>query len=279
MLFSYRITCLVNNDVAFSSPVLGEHGLAFFVETPAGNILFDTGKSGEVLAHNLAVLDLSLKEVRHVVLSHGHFDHTGGLPYLLSLPQRFEVIGSEHLFGMKFSTRNDSLRYIGIPISRSLLEASANLILTESETEILPNVFVTGKIPMRAGFEQGDQALVIKEDDQISPDLVEDDRSMVLALPDSLIVILGCCHAGIINTLRYVQETFRKPIYAVMGGSHLKPASDQRLQATIQSLKDEFASIQQYRFGHCTGFKALYALKSAFGEKVMPLLAGETLEF
>ncbi len=279
MTTTYRITCLINNDVAFDSRVWGEHGLSFLIESSEGKVLFDTGQSGEALAHNLAVLNLSLQDVNDVVLSHGHYDHTGGLPYLLTLPKRFNIIASEHVFEPKFSTRYNPLRYIGLPVSRQMLETSANLILSEEQVQVLPNVFVTGNIPLQSEFEQGDKPLVLLENGKTKPDPVADDRAMVLALSDSLIVLLGCCHAGIINTLRYVQNTFQKPIFAVMGGSHLKPASPGRIAATITTLQTEFSSIQRYHLNHCTGFEALHALKNAFGSQVNPFLAGETLEF
>ena len=91
--------------------------------------------------------------------------------------------------------------------------------------------------------------------------------------------MLGCCHAGLINTLRYVQRTFGRPVIAVLGGSHLKPAGQERIEATITALRQEFGSICCLRLNHCTGFQALAALRAALGGIVQPLLAGESIEF
>ncbi len=275
----FLVTCLVNNEVAFSSSCWGEHGLAYLIETESGKILFDTGQTPEVLIHNLAAGRKSLDHLAAVVLSHGHNDHTGGLPFLLETVSPLTIIASPDVFGEKYSSRHDPPGYIGIPVRRADLERRARLILQEELYPVREGVSVTGLIPLETAFETGDTNLLVRQNGQLVPDPVVDDRTLVLEAEAGLVVVLGCCHAGLINTLRYVQRHFSRPVIAVLGGSHLKPAGPERIQATIEVLKQEFPSIQSLRLNHCTGFQALAALQAAFGPRVQPLLAGETVVF
>jgi 7,8-dihydropterin-6-yl-methyl-4-(beta-D-ribofuranosyl)aminobenzene 5'-phosphate synthase len=111
------------------------------------------------------------------------------------------------------------------------------------------------------------------------PDPIPDDRSLVLQTEKGLVLLLGCCHAGLINTLYYVRDQFAQPVRAVLGGSHLKPAGAQQLERTIQVLQQEFDSVEVCALNHCTGFDALAALRQVWGRRVQPLLAGNVLEF
>ncbi|MFO7706897.1 MAG: MBL fold metallo-hydrolase [Desulfobacterales bacterium] len=273
------VTCVVNNEVAFGTQFRGEHGLAFFVQTPDAAVLFDTGQSPQVLAHNLKEAGIRLDHVTHVVISHGHYDHTGGLPHILEHLQRPVVMASPSVFEKKLSARHTPPKTIGLPLTRQELERKTQLTLQDQPSTIGRYVTVTGAIPRETAFESVDANLLREREGRIEPDPLHDDQSLVLETAQGVVVVLGCCHAGLINTLRRVRRLSPRPIIAVLGGSHLQPAGRAQVAATIDALRREFPSIGSFRLNHCTGWTALTALRDAFGEKVQPLAAGEKVEF
>jgi 7,8-dihydropterin-6-yl-methyl-4-(beta-D-ribofuranosyl)aminobenzene 5'-phosphate synthase len=273
------VTCLVANEVAFASPFRGEHGLAFLIQTPDAAVLFDTGQTPQVLAHNLEAAGIRLEQATHLVLSHGHYDHTGGLPHVLDRMDRPVVIAAPGVFENKLSGRHIPPKPIGLPMPRAELEAKTRLSLRGEPTPIGRFITLTGPIARETDFEAVDGKLLHEEDGRIEPDPLHDDQALVLEAPQGLAVVLGCCHAGLINTLRQVRRISPRPITAVLGGSHLQPAGAPQIAATINALRTEFPSIDTFRLNHCTGWQALVSLRDAFGEKVQPFAAGEKLEF
>jgi 7,8-dihydropterin-6-yl-methyl-4-(beta-D-ribofuranosyl)aminobenzene 5'-phosphate synthase len=274
-----RVHCVVNNEVAASSHLWGEHGLCFFIENGEHCLLFDSGQTSAVLQHNLQALGIDVRRAAAIALSHGHNDHTGGLPYLLACMDHPRVIGSPNIFEEKFSSRGAKMHTIGISLSRKHMQTQADWTPQEELLEILPGVFITGSVPRRTDFEHGDAHLIVKHDGQMVPDPIPDDRSLVLQTEKGLVVLLGCCHAGLINTLSYIRDQFAQPVRAVLGGSHLKPAGAQQLERTIQVLQHEFDSVEVCALNHCTGFDALASLRQAWGKRVQPFLAGNVLDF
>lgn len=274
----YRITCLIDNTAQFDSTFWGEHGLSFLIETDTTRFLFDTGQTPDVLAHNLAVLGKNLNDLAYVVLSHGHYDHTGGLPLVLTQAKRPTVIADPNVFARKYAQRNEHLKPIGIPLSRAQIETQAQLHLTEEPFAITEGITVTGRVPRTTDFETRDKGLLFEQDGNLFRDMVPDDRCLVLETERGLIVVLGCCHAGLINTLAHVRQTFGQPIYAVVGGTHLETASEEQIARTITAVCDEYEPQGLY-VNHCTGAKAFAAFARALGEKVKPCPAGTTLVF
>lgn len=272
------ITCVTENTARPSSPFWGEHGLAFLIETDHGAVLFDTGQTATVLLHNLTLLGRTLDEIDAIVLSHAHNDHTSGLPVVLAQRPGVPLYASPDIGRPRFKTKDGGYQYIGLPLPLDGLGQMADLRLNAEPAEILPGVWTTGDIHVRPEPEGGSPNLVVRDGEGWRPDRYRDDMSMVLETEDGLVLLCGCCHAGLLNTLAHVVHTFGRQPVAVVGGTHLVSAGGAALQHVIDVLREEYAPMQLYP-NHCTGPRAYVALAGAFGDNVHPCPAGTILTF
>ena len=205
-----KVTILCENSVGRPFGVVGEHGFACFIETDAGNVLFDTGQ-GLSIRGNAAALGKNLASIHSVAISHGHYDHTGGLPQVLDLAGPLPVYGHPGIFAARTWSDDQSTRYIGIRHRRAYLESfGAQFHLSRNPVEILPGVHLTGEIPRNNDFERPDPNMTLFPEGTvpISPDPITDDLSLVVDSPEGLILVLGCAHAGMINIFNHVLKLF-----------------------------------------------------------------------
>ncbi|GAI00116.1 unnamed protein product, partial [marine sediment metagenome] len=251
-----QITTLSENTAGLGS-FLAEWGLSILVETDEANILFDTGQSISA-SHNADILGIDLRRIDKIVLSHGHFDHTGGLRQVLRRigKKGIEIIAHPDIWQAKYATGEGEDRYIGIPFHRQTLESlGAHFNLTTEPVRITDNIMTTGEIPMVTDYEEIESYLQVKEGNRFKPDKLLDDQALIINTETGLVVILGCAHRGIINTLYHAQQiTGVKVIYAVLGGCHLMDASEERIWLTIAALKE--LGVQRLGVCHCTGLPA-----------------------
>ena len=272
-----HITTLSENT-AGRGKLLAEWGLSILVETDNKSVLLDTGSSVSA-AHNADVLGIDLSKIDKIVLSHGHYDHTGGLRQILEKMRReVEILAHPNIWQAKYARRNDEPdRYIGIPFQRNELESlGATFNLTSESVKIGDSIMTTGEIPMETGFEQVDAGLFIKDDHGCQPDKIMDDRALIVDTESGLIVILGCAHRGIINTLYHARQiTGKEMIYAVIGGSHLINTSEKRLWQTIATLRE--LNIQRLGLCHCTDLPAASVLAQEFSESFFFNKAGTVI--
>ena len=259
------ITCVIDNTAQRSSPFWGEHGLAFLIETEAGRLLFDTGQSGTVLLHNLEVLGVDPATVDALALSHAHYDHTGGLPALLErVRPGTPLYANADLFRERFSRRKGKLRSMGLSLTREELAARLTLRLSDAPQEILPGVWTTGEVTSRPEPEGRSARHLVREGDGFVPDPYRDDMALVLETNNRLVLLCGCCHAGLLNTLAHVQRTFERPIAVIAGGLHLTSATAEH-QQRVNKVLVETESVQRIYPNHCTGEAAFVSLLLTLG--------------
>jgi len=273
-----HITTLSENTAGRGN-LLAEWGLSILVETEKTSVLLDTGSSISA-AHNVDALGIDLSKVEKIVLSHGHYDHTGGLRQVLQKMRKdIEIIAHPDVWQAKYARRKDEPdRYIGIPFQRNELESlGATFNLATKPVRIGEDIMTTGEIPMVTSFEQVDTGLFVKEDTGWQPDKIMDDQALIVNTESGLVVILGCAHRGIVNTLHHARQlTDRETIYAVVGGSHLINTSEERLWQTIDALRE--LHVQRLGLCHCTDLPAASVLAQEFGESFFFNRAGTVIE-
>jgi len=270
-------TAGMNENTAGLVNFLGEWGLSILVETDEVNILLDTGQSIST-THNADILGIDLSRIDSIVLSHGHFDHTGGLRQVLrQIGKRVEIIAHPDIWAAKYSRRAGKDRYIGIPFQRQELESlGASFNLTTKSVKITDNIMTTGEIPMVTDYEEIYPELVVKEDTGWQPDKLLDDQALIINTEPGLVVILGCAHRGIINTLYYARQlTGVKRVHTVLGGCHLFGASQERIRSTIAALKE--LGVQKLGVSHCTGLPAAAIMAQELGDKFFFNNAGTSI--
>lgn len=251
----------------------GEWGQSLLIETEENTILFDTGSS-DLVMENAARLGADLSKIDKIVLSHGHYDHTGGLQAVLlnllesgAKPEGIEIVAHPDIFQPKFIHVKDIITTdIGIPFAREELEAlGARFNLTWDPVQLNSFTITTGEVPAGAAHEKIDANLHTKKGDHYVPDALADDLSIIIKTEKGLIVLLGCAHRGIINTLNHARKiTGIDKIYAVMGGTHLIHAGQKQLDATVAALKE--MNIEKLGVSHCTGLKPAAVLAHEFKE-------------
>ncbi|MFC1907739.1 MBL fold metallo-hydrolase [Chloroflexota bacterium] len=273
-----RITTLSENSAAMGD-MLAEWGLSILVETETVKVLFDTGRSIST-SNNADILGIDLDGIDKVVLSHGHYDHTGGLFQLLRRRRkRVEIIAHPDTWGNKYIHREgEEYRYIGIPFRRQYLESlGATFNLTTKPVEITDDFMTTGEVLMRTDYESIAPALHVKAGDGWQLDMVMDDLALIIKTGLGLVVVAGCAHRGIINTLYQAQQlTGVKEIHTVLGGAHLVGESEERVWKTIAALKE--LEVQRLGLCHCTGLPAVSLLAQEFGERFFFNVTGSVFE-
>jgi 7,8-dihydropterin-6-yl-methyl-4-(beta-D-ribofuranosyl)aminobenzene 5'-phosphate synthase len=272
-----RITILCENTVGPVSGTLGEHGFAALVEGEGVSILFDTGM-GETLLGNALRMNKDLHRVERVVLSHGHFDHTGGLLPLLRNCGGKEVYAHPAVFSRRYRVKDNGESIpIGIPYDEDFLRGmGARFDLDTRFREIAPGVFLTGEVPRKTTFEKGDRSM-FRDPQGRQSDLLEDDQSLVIRTSKGLVLLFGCCHAGVVNTIEHAREkTGEQRVYALVGGTHLGFSSAEQTEATVRALRG--FGIGRIAAGHCTGFAASARLLREFPGGFLPANVGYTLE-
>ncbi len=257
-----------------------EYGFSALVNIDGRKFLYDTG-SDDALLRNAEKLALPLEKCEAVILSHGHFDHTGAVIPAVKKWGIQKLYAHSNLFADRYGVNPDgSLRPNGCVFTEEELKAAgAEWQKTDGFTEIAPSVYVTGQIPRINPYETTGGNFVVKKNDGIETDWLEDDMALVINHPEGLIIVSGCAHAGFLNTMQYaMQQTGVNRIQAFIGGTHLMTAAPERLEKTVAVLRQ--MEIGRLMPAHCTGFAATsYLLRELGPEKVQKAETGDVFVF
>jgi 7,8-dihydropterin-6-yl-methyl-4-(beta-D-ribofuranosyl)aminobenzene 5'-phosphate synthase len=270
------ITIVVDNQCG--PGLVAEHGLSVYIESEAKRILFDTGQ-GRALAANARALGVGLETIDTLVLSHGHYDHTGGLATVLR-SAAVDLYCHPGVTQPRYAIRNGSPKPIHMPHAAmaALDKVSERRLHWVLEPVMLgPTIGITGPIPRQSDFEDTGGPFYLDPEGR-RPDPLVDDMALYIVTAKGLVVCVGCCHAGLVNTLNHVHQlNGGAPILAVIGGLHLLHAGSRRLAQTIGALRS--VAPKMVVPCHCTGEYALAALGDALGKRLLPGAAGLTLRF
>jgi len=247
---------------------LGEWGFSALVEADGHRILLDTGSHPETVLKNARDLNIDLSDVKEVILTHYHWDHVRGLMTLRREMMKKNPAALSVAYvaqGIFYSRPSPKGEQNDMIVIRKDYEASGGKIIEYSKgVEIFPGAWLTGPVPRKYPERNWSNSGKVQTPNGLVEDNIPDDQSLVLNTPQGLVVLTGCGHAGIVNILTYAAEQFpNEPVYAVLGGLHLFPASDEQLNWTGDKLK-EFR-VANIMGAHCTGIEAVYRLRDRVG--------------
>jgi 7,8-dihydropterin-6-yl-methyl-4-(beta-D-ribofuranosyl)aminobenzene 5'-phosphate synthase len=265
-------------DNAALDGLAAEHGLSFHVRNESTQGLFDTGQSDQ-LASNAYQLGIPLAELDWVVLSHGHYDHTGGLACALQQHRGLAVYAHPDAFQPKYSKQQSGeWRDIGFAQKSLMHSAEGELHVGRTPQNVASGIGTTGEIPLRSGFESPDAGFRCRRCTGTGRDMLHDDQALAVETGEGWVALLGCAHRGLINSLMRLSElTGSRKFRAVAGGFHLSTASEAHISRTMDAL--QAFEVDEIVPAHCTGEQTVVALKSVYNGKCRPAHAGLTLEY
>lgn len=272
-----KVTVVLENTVPNNAkrPFRAEHGLSLLLETENQLYLADAGQSDAVL-YNLGLLGVCPADLDGIILSHGHYDHAGGLQAVLTHAKKaMPVYAASGVFLRRFFQSGGNRRYIGIPYVRENLESlGAQFHFLDQPFRLEKNLWISGPVPRLTEYETGDAGFV---DESGCHDIVPDDMGLYYSGARGMTVITGCAHSGVINMIRYgMTVTGCASLHGMIGGTHLGPVSEDQRQATLAALAELKPNL--IAANHCTGFAVMHKLATIFDERFIPAHVGAVIE-
>lgn len=272
-----KLTILAE-DTVYRHSLTGEHGLAVLVERGGKSWLFDTGQAGAA-SRNAAKLGIDLRGISSVILSHGHYDHAGGLMDVLDAAGPKEVLCHPGVFAGRVCLEKDGKRRdVGIPWKRGEIEEKGGGVhFNEGPVTPSDGVMLSGTIPIPARGGNADTALKTRKGGREVVDRVEDEQCLILDSAGGIVVVLGCAHRGVAPMLDHARRLAGgRRIYAVAGGLHLMRSGKAGIGGAVEAFRR--LGVKKIAACHCTGPVALAALRNAFPRRFIPCSTGETFE-
>lgn len=276
LLESVQVSLLVENT-ARGAGILGEHGLCWCLQSEGNQVLMDLGQ-GQVLERNASRMSVDLTATDAVVFSHGHYDHVGGWQVAASALAQAKVFLHPDALQAKFQKRADGrMVRAGITSFAAAVQNEAvKLVRSTEPCEVAPGIWMTGEVPRSNTVEDtGGDFYCGPQAEQV--DQVLDDQSLFFKTTQGIVVVLGCAHAGVVNTLNYVSELTGERIHAVVGGMHLLHATATRMAFTVDALRE--IAPDWLGPNHCTGDAAVAQLWQAFPGQMLEMHAGQSYAF
>jgi len=285
-----KVYTLAEDYAGYNSPFWAQHGISFLIEVRINDIkrriLFDTGSYAEPILFNMKLLNINPKTIDMIILSHSHFDHTGGLLGIMKeINKEIPIFAHPNIFKVSFAIEPEFM-YAGIPPlrggSKEEIERLGGIwILSKDPIQLMPGVFTLGEITKEEKVEFEKKVtigLYRLEEGRIIPDNVEDEIGLAVNTRKGLVIIVGCSHPGIVSMIqKAIKISGINKVYAVIGGFHLIDAEDKRIKRTVSAIKE--LGVKKVYTGHCTGLRAEKAFADEFGKDFEKLHSGKIMLF
>ena len=274
-----KITTLIENELGTCKKLYNEHGLSMYIEVDGKNILFDTGQSGKFI-DNAEKLGINLSDLDYVIISHGHYDHSGGFKRLIKeINPDIKLFLGKGFFNKKYSLRsNGEYEYTGNLFDKDFLSENGINVeyIDEDVTKVTKNLSIYTNFNRNKEFLNSNQTMYLEKDDEFIEDKFYDEVSLGINTNKGIVVVVGCSHPGIANIVDTISSRSNSKIYGLLGGTHLVQEDTEKINKIIDNFKEK--EIQIIGASHCTGKQGITMFSQQMEEGFINNNTGDILE-